>query len=342
MKPLLSIEKLHKRFALTPPPNFIERSLRRPRRASFLHAVENVSFDLMPGESIGLVGESGCGKSTLVRLVTRLLDPSEGHILFREKHIGDVAAEDFARHPERAQIQQIFQDPTDSLNPRLTAFDCIADPLRRLGASPLPEARPMSVSEVKRRVEQAADQVSLPRALLNRYPHQLSGGQKLRVGIARGIVMRPALLILDEPTSALDVSVQAVILHLLADLRRELGLSYLFVSHDLNVVRMLCDRVLVMYLGKVVESGPVEAVFANPRHPYTQALLSAVSQFDPDQKHGRIRLSEDPQSPIDPDPNRCRFFSRCARKQPLCAERMPELEGVGEHASACFFGEIQQ
>ena len=337
MTPLLSLDAVHKRFPLGEKPGLLARAFGANKPQSMLHAVENVSFDLHPGESIGLVGESGCGKSTLVRLVTRLLDTSEGRILFNERHIGDVPAHDFARHAERARIQQVFQDPTDSLNPRFTAFDCIADPLRRLGATPLPEAKPMSAAAVKARVEEAADQVSLPRALLARYPHQLSGGQKLRVGIARGIALKPQLLILDEPTSALDVSVQAVILHLLAELRRELGLSYLFVSHDLNVVRLLCDRVMVMYLGKIVESGPVEAVFAEPKHPYTQALMAAVSKFDPDSGETRIRLTDDPQSPIDPEPHCCRFYSRCYKKQRACEQAMPERDGTSVHQVACFF-----
>ncbi|MGQ0618328.1 MAG: oligopeptide/dipeptide ABC transporter ATP-binding protein [Panacagrimonas sp.] len=329
MKPLLKVENLSRRFSLPAPMAPLARLRGQAPKASAVHAVDQVSFELAQGESLGLVGESGCGKSSLVRLLTRLVDPSEGTIIFRDKHIGAVPASAFARDPDRAQIQQVFQDPTDSLNPRFTAFDCIADPLKRLAG--------LHGDALRVRVETTADQVSLPRALLTRYPHQLSGGQKLRVGIARGIALKPALLILDEPTSALDVSVQAVILRELARLRAELGLSYLFVSHDLNVVRMLCDKVMVMYLGRIVEYGPAEEVFANPRHPYTQALAAAVSSFDPDRAGSRVRLTDEPQSPINPPPTVCRFYSRCTRRQDLCRQQMPELAPGAAHAAACHF-----
>lgn len=327
MNRLLKIEQLTKHFPLTRPQNALKRWAKLPHKSSQLYAVDDVSFTLDRGESLGLVGESGCGKSTLVRLVTRLLDPSSGHILFNERHIGDVPANEFALHPERAKIQQIFQDPTDSLNPRFTAFDCIADPLRQLAK--------LHGEALQARVEKIAEQVSLPLTLLNRYPHQLSGGQKLRVGIARGIALQPDLLILDEPTSALDVSVQAVILKLLDKLRRELNLSYLFVSHDLNVVRLLCDRVMVMYLGKVVETGPVEEIFQRPRHPYTKALLAAVSHFDAGGQVQRIRLQGELPSPVDPDANTCRFYGRCPIRENRCMEKMPELETSGDHRAAC-------
>ena len=245
------------------------------RRAGHeLHAVDDVSFSIARGECVGLVGESSRGKSTLVKLITRLLDATDGRIWFDGHDIGMVPAERFWRAPARAQIQMVFQDPTDSLNPRFTAFHTIADPLRKLGAHSAPDA-------IAARVHELADLVGLPRELLRRYPHQLSGGQKQRVGIARAVALEPALLVLDEPTSALDVSVQAVILKLLEDLRRRLGMSYLFVSHDLNVVRLLADRVLVMYLGRLVEVGPVDGVFARPRHPYTQALLSSMRSAAP-------------------------------------------------------------
>lgn len=331
MTPLLKIEQLSKRFPLNTAPTILQRISNTGAKPSYLHAVDNISFSLNRGESVGLVGESGCGKSTLVRLITRLLDVSDGHILFRDKHIGDLPAKAFARHPERAKIQQVFQDPTDSLNPRFTAFDCIADPLRRLTG--------LDQEAVIKRVHEIADQVSLPQALLGRYPHQLSGGQKLRVGIGRGIALQPDLLILDEPTSALDVSVQAVILKLLAQLRRDLGLSYLFVSHDLNVVRLLCDRVLVMYLGKVVEMGPVEEIFLRPRHPYTKALLAAVSHFDAGAEVQRVRLDGELPSPIDPDPNCCRFYGRCPQREARCQSQMPQLAGSGEHRAACLLAD---
>jgi oligopeptide/dipeptide ABC transporter ATP-binding protein len=330
MNPFLQVDQLTKLFPITPPQTILKRLTGSTTKTSCLHAVDNISFSLNKGESLGLVGESGCGKSTLVRLITRLLDPSSGHILFNNRHIGDVAAKDFALHPERARIQQVFQDPTDSLNPRFTAFDCIADPLRRLQS--------LSEKALVARVHQVAEQVSLPLALLNRYPHQLSGGQKLRVGIARGIALQPDMLILDEPTSALDVSVQSVILKLLDQLRRDLQLSYLFVSHDLNVVRLLCDRVMVMYLGKVVEMGPVEEIFQHPRHPYTKALLAAVSHFDAGNQVQRVRLEGELPSPVDPDPHSCRFYGRCPVRETRCMQIMPELDKTGSHRVACHLG----
>src|SRR5258707_14253066 len=261
--PLLAVDGLRKLY-----PVGTHRIWRRGVAPSFLHAVDGVSFSVGGGEPVGLVGESGCGKSTLVRLIARLIDISNGSIRFDGAEIGLVPARQFGVSPRRAQIQMVFQDATDSLNPRFTAFRAIADPLLRL--------QRLSGTALRTRVEEVARLTGLPQELLSRFPHQLSGGQKARVGIARAIAVEPRLLILDEPTSALDVSVQVVILRLFQDLKRRLGLSYLFVSHDLNVVRLLCDRVLVMYLGHIVESGSAEAIFAAPAHPYTQALLSAV------------------------------------------------------------------
>jgi peptide/nickel transport system ATP-binding protein len=241
------------------------RRARGPRGTTrWLHAVEDVSFDIKHAECVGLVGESGCGKSTLVRLITRLLDPTEGRIWFDGQYLEDVPAARFASRPERARIQMVFQDPTDSLNPRFTAFHTIADPLRRLGRL----AGPAALAE---RVHALADLVGLPRELLGRFPHQLSGGQKQRVGIARAVALEPKLLVLDEPTSALDVSVQAVILKLLDDLRRRLGMSYLFVSHDLNIVRLLADRVLGCTSARS-SSRARHRRTERPRHPYTRAL----------------------------------------------------------------------
>ena len=237
--------------------------------STFLHAVDGVNITIHPGESVGLVGESGCGKSTLTRLVTRLLEPTSGQILFNNTCIDQIPVGMFARSPHRADLQMVFQDHTDSLNPRATAFHTITEPIKRLGPT-------HTRQQLKARAEELAQQVGLPTDLLSRYPHQLSGGQKARVGIARAIALRPKLLILDEPTSALDVSVQVVILRLLAELRQQLNMSYLFISHDLNVVRLLCDRILVMYLGKLVETGPTEAIFNHPSHPYTQALIAAI------------------------------------------------------------------
>jgi oligopeptide/dipeptide ABC transporter ATP-binding protein len=285
-----------------------------------LHAVDKVSFEIGKGETVGLVGESGCGKSTLVRLINRLLDPTEGSIRLDGTDLAALKARSFAGNTNRARIQMVFQDAGDSLNPRFTAFHAIADPLRRLKKS--------SARELAARVEALADMTGLPRELLMRFPHQLSGGQKARVGIARAIAVEPELLILDEPTAALDVSVQVVILQLLQKLRRDLGMSYLFVSHDLNVVRLLCDRVLVMYLGKIVEAGPAAELFADPKHPYTRALISAIPQADPGHKTNRLRLSGEPRSPINPDPQVCRFYGRCPKGEPRCSSEMPLLREV--------------
>jgi oligopeptide/dipeptide ABC transporter ATP-binding protein len=296
-------------------------------RRSRLHAVDDVSFEIGPGESVGLVGESGCGKSTLVRLITRMLDPTGGDVVYRGRNIGFIPARVFASTPFRPKIQMVFQDASDSLNPRHTAFDAIAEPIRRLGAT----------RDLARQVEDAARQVGLPPELLPRFPHQLSGGQKARVGIARAIALEPDLLVLDEPTAALDVSVQATILKLLAELKRSLGMSYLFVSHDLNVVRMLCDRVIVMYLGRVVEQGPAAEIFASPAHPYTRALIQAIPSVG-GRPEGREVLPGEPRSPIDPDPRVCRFFGRCPRQVERCREESPPLREIRPgHLAACHF-----
>ena len=300
------------------------------RRAAMLHAVDDVSFSIGRGESVGLVGESGCGKSTLVRLITRMLDVTSGDIVFDGRNIGYIPARLFPQSPFRPKIQMVFQDPTDSLNPRHTAFDTIAEPLKRL-------ARVTNGDELARRVMDAADKVGLPPELLPRYPHQLSGGQKARVGIARAVSMSPALLVLDEPTAALDVSVQATILKLLADLKQRLGMSYLFVSHDLNVVRMLCDRVIVMYLGRIVEQGATESLFKSPAHPYTRALVKAIPVIcgRPDE---REVLAGEPQSPINPDPKVCRFFGRCPQQRDRCRREEPRLREIDAgHEAACHF-----
>jgi oligopeptide/dipeptide ABC transporter ATP-binding protein len=306
-------------------------ALRGGAAASLLHAVDGVSFAIGRGETVGLVGESGCGKSTLARLLARLIDPTEGEIRFNGEEIGAVSARRFGRSPLRAQIQMVFQDATESLNPRYTAFRAIADPLLRL--------RQLSGAALRARIEEAARLTGLPQELLTRFPHQLSGGQKARVGIARAIAVEPRLLILDEPTSALDVSVQVVILRLLADLRRRLDLSYLFVSHDLNVVRLLCDRILVMYLGNIVESGPADRVFAAPAHPYTEALLSAVPKIGAGGAHRhRIALPGEPRSPIDPAPDICPLYGRCTRATERCKTAMPPLREIAPgRRAACHY-----
>jgi peptide/nickel transport system ATP-binding protein len=285
----------------------------------WLHAVDDVSFSIERGECVGLVGESGCGKSTLVRLLARLVDPTAGRVVFDGRDVGAIPARRFAREPERARIQMVFQDPADSLNPRFTAFATIAEPLRRLAG--------VAGDETRRRVESVADLVGLPRELLGRFPHQLSGGQQQRVGIARAVALEPALLVLDEPTSALDVSVQAAILNLLVDLQAEHRTSYVFISHDLGVVRYLADRIAVLYLGRLMELGTAQEVFEAPHHPYTEALLSAVPSTDPSQT--RIKLAGDIPSAANP-PSGCVFQTRCPRKLgAICEDVEPPLADVG-------------
>ncbi len=254
-KPLLEVEQLVKTFG-------------NADDTDAVRAVNDLSFTVHEGESLGLVGESGCGKSTTSAMVMRLLDPTRGALRFAGTDLAAIPAKAFAGHALRSQLQMVFQDPTDSLNPRWSARRSIADPLMRLGQH--------SPRERRKRVEALAERVGLPSHLLDRFPHQLSGGQKARVGIARAIALDPKLLILDEPTAALDVSVQAVVLNLLVRLREELNMSYLFISHDLNVVRLLCDRVMVMQAGRIVEEGPTERLLSKPSHPYTRTLLEAI------------------------------------------------------------------
>ena len=267
-RPLLVVTDLVKDFPLAKPGGWFSRKKAGAEPAVF-RAVDHLNMTIDYGESVGLVGESGCGKSTTSSMIMRLLDPSGGSIEFDGADVGAVPAKDFARAPQRAKLQMVFQDPTESLNPRFTARQCITDPILRLGDA---EAR----VDVDGRVAKLADMVGLPRNLLERFPHQLSGGQKARVGIARAIALDPKLLVLDEPTAALDVSVQAVVLNLLLDLKAELDMSYLFVSHDLNVVRLLCDRVIVMRAGRIEEQGPTEALMSNPQTEYTRTLLTAI------------------------------------------------------------------
>jgi len=239
-----------------------------------IRAVDNVSFSLMRGESLGLVGESGCGKSTTSGIIARLLDPTSGDVIFDGQNLTTYRADRFAGLPQRMKIQMVFQDPTESLNPRFTARDSIAEPLKRLKSMRDGKA-------ITAKIDELADMVGLPRNLLTRFPHQLSGGQKARVGIARAISVDPMMLVLDEPTSALDVSVQAVVLQLLDRLKRELGMSYLFVTHDLNVMRLLCERVIVMNKGRIVESGTADEVLDHPKHDYTRTLIDAIPHFEP-------------------------------------------------------------
>jgi peptide/nickel transport system ATP-binding protein len=272
-EPLLVVEGLVKEYARKDISGSFSKLFKKNGAATsevaIFRAVDGISFAVHRGESVGLVGESGCGKSTTSSMVMRLLDHTNGSIMFDGQDIGAIPAKKFARLDLRKRIQMVFQDPTDSLNPRFTAARAIADPILRLG-------NVRGSAAVRQRCEELARQVGLPIEFLDRFPHQLSGGQKARVGIARAIALNPELVILDEPTAALDVSVQAVVLNLLQDLKEQLGMSYLFVSHDLNVVRLLCDRVIVMRAGAIVEQGPTERVLSAPEAAYTRELLAAI------------------------------------------------------------------
>lgn len=292
-----------------------------------LKAVDGVSFSLHRGETLGIVGESGCGKSTLGRAILRLIDPTAGQVVWLGEGLASLS--NTAMRRKRRQMQIIFQDPLASLDPRLTIGEIIAEPLRELEPS-------LSRAERRVRVEDAMARVGLLPQMINRYPHEFSGGQCQRIGIARAIVVRPALIICDEPVSALDVSVQAQVVNLLMDLQRDLGLSLLFISHDLSVVRHICHRVLVLYLGRVMELASSRALFDRPRHPYTQALISAVPIPDPEVTHRPILLEGDLPSPLAP-PSGCVFRTRCRYATDKCAQTRPALEDAdaGDHQVSC-------
>ncbi|NMN60156.1 peptide/nickel transport system ATP-binding protein [Xanthobacter sp. SG618] len=270
--PLLTVENLVREYPRQGAPSaFLAKLKGKPLtpEETIFRAVDGISFEVKRGESVGLVGESGCGKSTTSTMVMRLIDPTAGKITFADEDIGAIPAKDFAHHPMRKRIQMVFQDPTESLNPRYTAARAIADPLLRMGGY-------SGGAKLDARVAELADMVGLPQNLLERFPHQLSGGQKARIGIARAIALDPDLVILDEPTAALDVSVQAVVLNLLEELKQRLGMSYLFVSHDLHVVGLLCDRVIVMRQGRIVEEGTAREVLEAPKDAYTRELIAAI------------------------------------------------------------------
>jgi peptide/nickel transport system ATP-binding protein len=292
-----------------------------------LLAVDGVSLQVRTGETLGLVGESGCGKSTLGRCLVRLYQVSGGTIRFQGTDVTRLTARRL--RPFRRRLQMVFQDPYASLNPRRRVGDLIAEPLRvheRLGRR-----------EIADRVARVARRVGLLPDHLERFPHEFSGGQRQRIGIARALVLEPRLIVADEPVSALDVSIQAQILNLLADLQEELGLTYLFIAHDLSVVRQVSERVAVMYLGAIVESGPTEALFATPAHPYTQALISAVPRPDPKGGRQRIVLAGDVASPLDPPPG-CRFHPRCRYAAERCRAERPALRPIGgDRQVACHF-----
>jgi oligopeptide/dipeptide ABC transporter ATP-binding protein len=314
--PLLELHHLSKVFPL--------------RHGEALVAVDDVSIQLAAGEVLGVVGESGCGKSTLARLIARLLPASSGSIRFDGHDIGGMDVAQFSKSPLRRLVQMVFQDPNESLNPRFTAFQAIADAVRRLGTRQERQA-------VQDLVQRAAERAGFPPELLHRYPHQLSGGQKARVDIARAIVLQPKLVILDEPTSALDVSVQAHVIQTLVQLRREMGLSYIFVSHDLNLVRLISDRIVVMYLGRIVEEGTSRSLFQQPRHHYTAALLSAIPSLARRRDRRKAHLDGELGSPIESRRGGCVFAPRCPAVSGRCKSETPDLDATASHSAACFF-----
>ncbi len=322
MTALIEVRDLVKHFP-------IKRGIILQRQVGAVKAVDGVSFDVVQGETLGIVGETGCGKSTTARLLCRLMDPTSGTITFDGRAVSGQKGDDLKAL--RRDMQMVFQDPYSSLNPRKTVGSIIAEPFVIHGLHD-------GSGERKRRVQDLMDRVGLNPEHYNRYPHEFSGGQRQRIGVARAVALEPKLLIADEPVSALDVSIQAQVLNLLRELQRELGLTLVFIAHDLSVVRHMCDRVAVMYLGKVVELAPSDVLYTSPRHPYTGALLSAVPVPDPTgAKRERQLLTGDVPSPANP-PAACRFHTRCPKAQPLCSQDEPMLERkAGGSVAACHY-----
>ena len=304
--------------------HFPLRSIIPWRAPRVVRAVDGVSLRVAAGETLGLVGESGCGKSTLARCVLCLVEPTRGRVLLDDENLTALPEEALRRR--RRDIQMVFQDPTASLNPRLSVAATVEEPLAL--------HMPLTGAARRGRVDEVLEEVGLGAGLRDRYPHQLSGGQRQRVNIARAIATRPRLVVLDEPTSALDVSLRARVILLLAELKRRMGMTYLFISHDLSTVRYLCDRVAVMYLGVLVEEASAAELFDHPAHPYTRALLSCIPVPDPDVAPVRLTLSGEVPSPID-IPTGCRLRGRCPLAQPVCAEPVPLREIAPGHTVAC-------
>jgi peptide/nickel transport system ATP-binding protein len=320
---LLDVRKLTKHYVAR------QRWLAKPRPP--IQAVDGVSFTVARGETLALVGESGCGKTTTAKSVMRLVEPSSGSVRLDGEELTTLPAHEMRLR--RRELQIIFQDPYASLNPRLSAGDIVAEPLKNFGMA--------SGAERRERVQWLFGKVGLRPEAAKKYPHEFSGGQRQRLGIARALALNPKLIVCDEPVSALDVSVQAQVVNLLMDLQAEFGIAYLFVAHDLAVVRHISHRVAVMYLGHIVELADRDTLFSTPRHPYTEILLSAVPQPDPRAPRKRILLQGDPPSPANP-PTGCRFHTRCPLAQPVCKEKAPELSerpssSVGGHWVACHF-----
>ncbi|MDI9441201.1 MAG: dipeptide ABC transporter ATP-binding protein [Firmicutes bacterium] len=315
---LLEVRDLVKHFP-------IRQGIIFSKQVGAVQAVDGVSFDILKGETLGLVGESGCGKTTVGRLILRLLEPTSGNIIFDGKNIPQLPKDEMREL--RKEIQIIFQDPYGSLNPRMTVGDIIGEPLyiHKLARG----------AEREKRVREILETVGLSAFHARRFPHEFSGGQRQRIGIARALAVNPRLIIADEPVSALDVSIQAQVINLLQDLQEEFGLTYLFIAHDLSVVKHISDRVAVMYLGKIVELTDKEELYRNPKHPYTQALLSAIPEADPTIKKERIILKGDVPSPINP-PSGCRFHTRCPKVMDICRVQEPEFVDTGDgHYVAC-------
>ena len=295
-----------------------------------LHAVDDVSFTLEKGKILGVVGESGCGKSTMGRAILRLHEPTSGEVLFEGKDITKISTEEMRKL--RSEMQIIFQDPFASLNPRKTVSEIIGEPLRLHKIY-------KSAAERQKHVLELMEVVGLAERLVNTYPHELDGGRRQRIGIARALALNPKFIVCDEPVSALDVSIQAQILNLLKRLKKERGLTYMFITHDLSVVNYFSDEIMVMYLGKMVEYAPSEELFENPVHPYTKALLSAIPVPRLREKKERILLKGEITSPIDPKPG-CRFAPRCAYAKDCCFKESPELKDIGNgHKVACHFSD---
>lgn len=296
----------------------------------YVHAVDDVSFSVRQGETFGLVGESGCGKSTLMQTIMRLIPATSGKVTFDGRDLFSLKKREL--RDMRREFQIIYQDPFSSLNPRMTIGEIISEPLLVHGIK--------NADERKKRVLETMEDVGLQSSFYGRYPHEFSGGQRQRVSIARSLILRPKLILCDEPVSALDVSIQSQILNLLKKLGKEYGLTYIFVSHALNVVRYLSDTICVMYLGKIVETGSTVEIFEQPLHPYTKALVSAIPVPDPTYQRNRILLQGDIASPKDP-PNGCRFHTRCPYVGERCRQEEPKLADYGnEHKCACFLNEV--